>query len=235
MKLSSIKKISGKIKLLTGLHIGAGDAALEIGGLDQPIIKHPLTGEPYIPGSSLKGKIRSLLEIKYKKFVLNGDKKGEPCNCGDCLICLVFGTSAAEKKAQGPTRLLVRDANLTKKWKTVFENGELPMEIKYENRINRITGTAKDPRPIERVPAGVEFDFTMNLRIFENDSEENIIKLIKQGLGLLQLDALGGCGSRGYGQILFDNLKIDGNKIENDELINVLTEKVNIELNNSGE
>ena len=234
MKLLSIKNISGKIKLLTGLHIGAGDAALEIGGLDQPIIKHPLTGEPYIPGSSLKGKIRSLLEIKYQKFVLDGNKQGDPCNCGNCLICVVFGTSAAEKKAQGPTRLLVRDANLTEEWKRIFDNGELPMEIKYENRINRITGTAKDPRPIERVPAGVEFDFTMNVRILENDREDDILKLIKQGLGLLQLDALGGCGSRGCGQILFEDLRIDGKVIEDKELTNAVSDNVNIELNNSG-
>ncbi len=225
MKLKEIIKISGIIKLLSGLHIGAGDSALEIGGLDQPIIKHPITGEPYIPGSSLKGKIRSLLELKYGKFIndLNAKNYGGPCNCGNCLICKVFGVGASNKSGEaGPTRLLVRDAFMTEEWKEKFKNGELSLEIKYENTINRITGTAEHPRPLERVPAGVEFEFNMSVRIYDQDNEDEILSLIKQGMALLQLDALGGNGSRGCGHIEFSKITIskDSNKEDEEENLN---------------
>ena len=60
MKLVRIYTITGTIETVTGLHIGAGKDSIEIGGMDNPVIKHPHTGEHYIPGSSLKGKVRSL-------------------------------------------------------------------------------------------------------------------------------------------------------------------------------
>ncbi len=217
MKLQKIINICGTIELLSGLHIGAGDVALEIGGLDQPIIKHPITGEPYIPGSSLKGKIRSLLELRYGRI---GSNEG-PCDCGkeDCLICKVFGVGASANKATsiGPTRLLVRDSFMTKKWKIDFKNGELPLEIKYENTINRITGTAEHPRPLERVPEGVKFKFDMSVRIFEEDDEDTILKFVKQGMALLELDALGGNGSRGCGHIKFEEIKVIKDNEEQEE------------------
>jgi len=214
MKLKKIVKISGEIKLLSGLHIGGGGASLEIGGLDQPIIKHPITGEPYIPGSSLKGKIRSLLELKYDKC-----KDGKPCYCGNCLICRVFGVGASNKETSlGPTRILVRDSFMKDEWREKYKNGELPLEIKYENTINRITGTAEHPRPLERVPEGVEFEFNMSVRIFNGDDEDEILSLIKQGMALLELDALGGNGSRGCGHIKFKKVKtINGNKEQEEE------------------
>ncbi|MDQ7032501.1 MAG: type III-A CRISPR-associated RAMP protein Csm3 [Desulfonauticus sp.] len=228
MQLEKIINITGKIKVLTGLHIGAGDAALEIGGLDQPIIKHPLTGEPYIPGSSLKGKLRSLLELRYNKFAKNGN----PCQCSTCLICCVFGVSGAEKNKQsiGPTRILVRDAYMTENWHQQFQRGELPMEIKYENVINRITGTAENPRPLERVPAGVEFDFNISVRLFEGDKEDDMLGLVKQGLALLQLDALGGCGSRGCGQIKFCNVHINEQEITEEDFQQALEKNISIDL-----
>lgn len=54
--------IQGDIYALTGLHIGGAAGALEIGGVDSPIIRNPLNNQPYIPGSSLRGKMRSLAE-----------------------------------------------------------------------------------------------------------------------------------------------------------------------------
>src|SRR3989304_7996305 len=64
MKLSKIKELKGTIVLKSGLHIGSGNMEMHIGGTDSPVIKHPHTLEPYIPGSSLKGKVRSLLEME---------------------------------------------------------------------------------------------------------------------------------------------------------------------------
>ena len=91
MKQIGLKKITGKIVVKTGLHIGAGNDKVEIGGMDNPIIRNPLTREPYIPGSSIKGKMRSLMEWKLEKIDM---KKGGPCACGkpDCPICRVFGS-----------------------------------------------------------------------------------------------------------------------------------------------
>jgi CRISPR type III-A-associated RAMP protein Csm3 len=68
--------ITGGIRLVTGLHIGGAAAGLDIGGVDNPIIRHPVTREPYIPGSSLRGKIRALLERAYN---LPLNKKGARC------------------------------------------------------------------------------------------------------------------------------------------------------------
>ncbi len=180
MKLEKIRTIKGRILVVTGLHIGASSENIEIGGMDNPIIKDPLpeSNAPYIPGSSLKGKMRSLIEIKDGRF--GGKNHQGPCECGQCHVCAVFGTSAAGNKDKnkdkniGPTRLIVRDAYLSeykkddtgKSWKERFRSGDLPMETKYENTINRITGEA-NPRPLERVPASVEFDFNFSFKQFE--------------------------------------------------------------------
>ena len=209
MKLESIKTISGTIRLLTGLHIGASKDTIEIGGLDQPIVKHPITGEPYIPGSSIKGKMRSLVELT---FFPEKVSDGKPCSCGekDCPVCVIFGTSGSEKSEElGPTRLMVRDAFLTEEWKGKFESGDLPMEEKYENTIDRLKGTAEHPRPLERVPAGVEFNFNLSFKVFEGDDEDKLLDYVKKGLRLIELDALGGQSSRGSGQIQFVEMNID--------------------------
>jgi CRISPR-associated protein Csm3 len=217
MKLEKVKTIKGKIRVMTGLHIGASNSNIEIGGMDQPIIKDPLpgSGAPYIPGSSLKGKMRSLIEIKEGRYTKNERHLGYPCDCGkkECPVCAVFGTSATTRSDDlGPTRVVVRDSYLSKEWNDKFINGDLPMEVKYENSINRITGIAT-PRPLERVPAGVEFDFNITFKVFEGDPE-SYFKTIIQAMRLLELDALGGAGSRGCGQIKFTDITIDNEKQE---------------------
>lgn len=230
MKIEKIKHITGKLHVLSGLHIGAGRDVIEIGGLDQPVIKHPITGAPYVPGSSLKGKMRSLLELYYfidnpttkKDYLL----KGNPCGCGkrECLACVIFGypssnvpgnnsSSDSGKLPTGSTRLIVRDAMLCSRDYERFLKGELPMEIKYENTIDRVTGVAQNPRPLERVPAGVDFDFSMSFKVFEGD-DPNWINCVYQGLKLVELDALGGGGSRGSGQVRFDDLFCDDSKVD---------------------
>ena len=217
MKQTTIKTIKGKILVKTGLHIGSGNEKVEIGGMDNPIIRNPLTREPYIPGSSIKGKMRSLIE--WKEGVL-ATTSGEPCNCGkaDCKICRVFGSANNSKSKdtnadlRGPTRLIVRDASLSKEFADDFKNGKAIVEEKNENAINRITAEAT-PRPIERVVPGVTFDFEIAYRVIDTGDngktdEENFDSVVKTGLKLLQEDYLGGGGSRGNGQIEFTQMKL---------------------------
>ena len=224
MLLKNIHSLSGRIVLRSGLHIGAGKDSVEIGGLDQPIIKDPVSGNPYIPGSSIKGKMRSLLETSVF-MARSADTRrcvmeGKPCSCGrkDCPACTLFGAHTSADKCEdglGPTRLLVRDAVLTDAFRELSRQGQLPMEIKYENIINRVSGVAEHPRPLERVPAGTEFDFQMALRVYEGDDAE-LVQWVYKGLKLVELDALGGCGSRGSGQVRFVDLLMDGQPVNLD-------------------
>ncbi|WP_022662635.1 type III-A CRISPR-associated RAMP protein Csm3 [Paucidesulfovibrio longus] len=219
MRLEKIKHINGTLLVVSGLHIGAGRDVIEIGGMDQPIIKHPITRAPYVPGSSIKGKMRSLLEVYY---FINNEKtrefvvQGKPCGCGErsCPACVIFGAANDKKDITiGPSRLMMRDAMLSKIDQERFEKGELPMEVKYENIIHRVKGVAEHPRPLERIPAGVTFDFNFSFKVFEGD-EPGLLDYVYRGLRLIELDALGGCGSRGCGQVRFDNLACDGQKID---------------------
>lgn len=218
MKQIGLKKITGKIVVKTGLHIGAGNDKVEIGGMDNPIIRNPLTREPYIPGSSLKGKMRSLMEWKLGKLK---DTDGKPCSCGDknCEVCRVFGAANNNdkiSKERGPTRLIVRDAVLSSECAEKFRNGNAIVEEKSENNLNRITAAAV-PRQLERVVPGVEFDLDISYRVIDtNDGgekdEEYFKKVVLQSLALLENDYLGGGGTRGNGQIEFKDLKDENNK-----------------------
>lgn len=218
MKLKGYKVISGTLKCETGLHIGGSADQIEIGGVDLPIIKHPVTGEPYIPGSSLKGKMRCQLEKKLGKLGLN--KKGEPtepCKCGkeDCLVCRIFGAHQNTNHNLGPSRILVRDAALNEKARKEYqsitkEKGTPYIEKKTENIINRKTGTAEHPRSQERVPAGAEFDVEIVLQVYDSDNENALIDFVKEGLRQVQSTYLGGFGSRGSGKVSFHDMKIDG-------------------------
>lgn len=215
MKLLTIKEIKGKITLKSGLHIGAGDMEMKIGGTDNPVIKHPHTLEPFIPGSSLKGKVRSLLEMRSGLMEKSGGKPLSPSDLKKCndeekkdgkKILRLFGSSGAADDEDltelGPTRVSFADAFLNEKWrKKATDNQWSLIEVKSENTIDRIKGTAEHPRFIERVPSGVEFDFCVALKIMEND--KGLEDFLIEGLRLLQRDALGGSGSRGYGKIEF--------------------------------
>ena len=208
-KLEKISNIDGRIFIKTGLHIGGGTESIEIGGIDNPVIKEPMSGHPFIPGSSLKGKMRSLLEQKHG---IKSKEKDKPCTCGDCDICMVFGNTSKDSKV-GVTRAIFRDIFLADESKEMLkERNMLATEAKTENTINRITGTALNPRTTERVIAGLYFDLKISLRIFENDGDSSI-KLLKDGLKLVENDALGGSTSRGYGRVEFRDLKIDGEPI----------------------
>jgi CRISPR-associated protein Csm3 len=222
MKQIKLKKITGQIVVKTGLHIGAGNAKVEIGGMDNPVIRDPYTRHPFIPGSSIKGNMRSLLEWKFNKVQQNG---GKPCGCGktDCEICRVFGSANSSKnsddaKSRGPSRLIVRDAFRTKEWLKNYLDGKPLIEEKSENTLNRITAEA-NPRQMERVVPGVAFEFDLAYRIIDTGDngqkdEEYFEKVVKEGLRLLQNDYLGGGGTRGSGRIEFTALKDEaGNEI----------------------
>ena len=220
MKQKTLKKITGIIEVKTGLHIGAGNDRIEISGMDNPIIRNPLTQEPYIPGSSIKGKMRSLMEWVLEKVPADG--KVHSCSDKECPICRVFGASNSknnEDSSRGPTRIIVRDAVLTPEWSKKMKEGERFVEEKSENSINRITAVA-NPRPIERVIPGVAFDFEIAYRVIDtNDGgtidEKNFTEVVLKGLKALQNDYLGGGGTRGNGQIEFKNLKDEnGNEIK---------------------
>jgi len=217
MKLTSIKQIKGTIELISGLHIGAGDSEMRIGGTDNPVVTNPHTGEPYIPGSSLKGKIRSLLEMRSGLIDpgkgnplgtsclrnLSGPKHGEAMK-----ILRIFGVSGAEgdtARDVGPTRASFADCSLNKESRDRLEAGNLsPTEIKAETAIDRIQGTAKGGslRFTERVVAGLCFDFAITLKELEGD--DNLEDFLLEGMKMLEYDALGGNGSRGYGRVRFD-------------------------------
>lgn len=198
MKLIEKNIITGTILLKTGLHIGGSKSSLDIGGLDSPVIKTPL-GVPYIPGSSLKGKIRTLLGLSYGAFKLEEDKE---------IIKKMFGS--AEKDWTEPTRLIFRDAVLdVEKFMEVFTNKNASLETdfseeKYENTIDRKSGktTGGGLRNIERVPAGAVFSFEIVINVFDKDNKNEMLKELEKGLNLLQDDYLGGSGTRGYGKVV---------------------------------
>ena len=205
-------EIRGMLVCKTGLRVGGSREDIEIGGLDNPIIRDPVTKLPYIPGSSLKGKLRSLLEYKEGKVTPSGEPHG--CRENGCLICKVFGPHKVVDHAFGPSRIIVRDALLTEESKKELEEkleaGSLYTELKQEVSIDRKTGTASKPGPrtMERVPAGAKFALHIVLRTFEGDNKDELVKFVKEGVGLLQQDYLGGSGTRGYGWVEIKDLKV---------------------------
>jgi len=169
------------IEVLTGLHIGGSKETYGIGGLDNPVIKNPLDGRPIIPGSSIKGKIRSLLE-------LNG----------------LDDLRLFEPNEDAPTRGIFRDFRITKEsaneLQEYFGFG-IYTEYKTENRINKETGKAEDPRVIERVPAGTVFEGEIIINAYNDDDLDMLISQLKKGFELLEMNYLGGSGTRGYGKV----------------------------------
>lgn len=213
-KLIGKVRLTGKIKAVTGLHIGGSKTALDIGGIDLNVIK-TAEGVPFIPGSSLKGKLRSILAREYGSVAISRPKadKNKQKTYDDEIPVIreLFGT-AGDKEDGFPSRIMVRDAFLDtthfddQKHNGVFSELEMDYtESKWENTIERKTGTAKHPRPVERVPAEAEFDFEIIYNVFNEGKIkrlEHLNALIK-AMRILEDDYLGGQGSRGYGKISF--------------------------------
>ena len=197
----------------SGLHIGGSQDELTIGGADNPVIKNPETRRPYIPGSSLKGKMRAELE---KETVRVGARRvDEPCGCGNCSVCRVFGAHKNSASRLGPSRIIVRDGQLCK-------GGHI--ENKTENVINRQTGAAQHPRTNERVVEGTKFRMQIVLQVFDLDEQfshtdrngnahqgdEALQAVVADGLRLVQMTGLGGGTSRGSGAVRFEDFELDG-------------------------
>lgn len=199
--LTDVYVLNVKIELLTGLYIGGNDNGFDIGGADSNVIKNPLTKEPYIPGSSLKGKLKSLL--KYHEETNLTDKK---LDFVDIDIASIF--EGCDEKEVKITRAIFRDLFLTQESKDKLQE-KLGLgvftEIKAENKINPISGTAESPRFIERVPAGAKFEGEIVLNIFDGDNKEKMMSKIKKALNLLEYNYLGGSGTRGYGRVRIED------------------------------
>ena len=213
-----LKNITGTIEIMTGTTIGS-QGNIEIGGNDNPTIRNPINNEVYIPGSSIKGKLRSLSEwnlLGYEAISKSGGKV-HSCSDPDCSICRVFGKSAdmSLENVAGPTRLVVRDAFITQesreKMLNLRKTKGFDTEIKYENTINRLNSMA-NPRNIERIPSGIKFEFSMTYKIIDGDDEKNFEHVL-DALRLVELDGIGGGVSRGNGQVRFD-IMVDGVKTD---------------------
>src|ERR1700690_277804 len=220
--------LSGELHCETGVHIGAGKGSLEIGGADNPVVKDAF-GRPYVPGSSLRGKIRSLLEqfsgmATPSELVYLSRRKGQEVRIHqsdrpDDEICLLFGRNPGrmerpageplESHHATPARLAVYDAPLEADSITpqMRENMDDELtEVKSENSVDRITSQA-NPRTLERVPAGARFRVRLVMDVLCDEDAPLFLRVI-EGLRLLEDDSLGGGGSRGSGRVRFANLKL---------------------------
>ncbi len=195
--------LKGQIECITGLHIGGSKDKFEIGGVDNPVIRDPKTNYPYIPGSSLKGKLRTLLEFDLGLVKLDPEEGNYPPSDEEP-IATIFGSST-EDKPNGPTRLIVRDAHPSKDTVKMWESLDTELnytEYKAENTIDRMT-LAANPRFIERVVKGSIFEFEMIYSVYDIDGGDYIknFKYVIRALKLLEHSSIGGGGSRGNGQI----------------------------------
>ncbi|MDE3090844.1 MAG: type III-A CRISPR-associated RAMP protein Csm3, partial [Chloroflexota bacterium] len=210
--------ITTNIEAVTGLHIGGSSVGLEIGGLDKAVIRNPLTNQPYIPGSSLRGKMRSQTEKvlglrqnnKIGQVTIHTCKEQDDYNAnGGCPVCHVFGVPG-EVKATGPTLLVVRDVALTETSAKDLEKlkTDLPFaELKTEVAIDRVTSAAT-PRTLERVPAGAVFGPAELVFSIYDRADFARLKYVLEALQLVEDDYLGGSGSRGSGKVRFTNIQV---------------------------
>lgn len=231
MEFKSKIFVSGTIKVLTGLHIGGSSVEMGIGGADLIVIRNPMTNHPYIPGSSIRGKMRSLIErtrgemeIKFEHGndvahhlseiqdeLAKGNKikSAGPATQQNQIAAKLFGVAVDKIKSSSitflPQRLLVRDSFLLNSDELEkAKNTDMPLtEVKTEVTIDRITSKA-NPRQIERVPAGAVFNFEFVLSLYGDDKESDYLGYLFECMELLQDDYLGGHGSRGYGRIDFN-------------------------------
>jgi CRISPR-associated protein Csm3 len=210
--------IEYEIEVLTGLAIGGSDTGIQIGGVDKVVIRNPLNDEPYIPGSSLRGKMRSSLEkamglpLRQKIGRIRIHSATSAAEYAESPICQIFGVTG-ENDWSRPSRVLVRDTPLSTESREAMAQRRLDLpytEIKTEVAIDRITSAAV-PRTLERVPAGTVFgpgQMVFNMYEGDNDYRPNLLGILLAGMRLVEDGYLGGSGSRGSGQIRFRNLVI---------------------------
>lgn len=192
-------RITGDIEVKTGMHIGGSSAFSAIGAVDSPVIRDVRTNLPMIPGSSLKGKMRSLLAKEFNTTVAEPDFDHER-------LVRLFGS--ARKGNVKRSRILISDMVLANERELRDAGLQSMTEVKFENTISRATAVA-NPRQIERVIRGSVFEMDM---IYEIEGTEELLEdmeTLGEGMKLLQYDYLGGSGSRGYGKILFKNVGVE--------------------------
>ena len=183
------------MKVVTGLHIGGSSVFSAIGAVDSPVVKDPMTRQPIVPGSSLKGKLRTLLARSLAKDI----EKMPAFDQDDEQIRHLFGAAQPPR----PARLQFADA-FVENAQELAETEMSLTEIKFENAIDRLTSVA-NPRQIERVVAGVKFGVSIAYDIHEEAEVHSDMALLCKGLKLLQMDYLGGHGSRGSGRVAFSD------------------------------
>ncbi len=203
-------KITGIMTAVSGISIGGTRDSLGFTAADIPIVRNPLTGKPYIPGSSIKGKMRSLFE----RSGVGNSRNGEPCGCGkkDCIVCKLFGAHKNTKAASGPSRLIFRDANLTPEFDSVEES--VLIEI-IGTAIDRNTGNTLRTR--ECVTKGTEFEYEIDILVQDGDDEKDMISAVESGLKMIERTGLGGMISNGCGQVNF-HVGEDSYHVESTEL-----------------
>lgn len=194
-------QITGTIEVVTGMHIGGSEAFAAIGAIDSPVIIDPLSRKPIIPGSSLKGKMRALLAKAYNPTVVNHNDDSEK-------ISRLFGSSTNDKLMT--SRLIFSDMILDNYDELHSKGLDSITEVKFENTINRQTSVAT-PRQIERVIRGSKFELNIIYDVLEDYQDQALddIKILVEGMKLLQYDYLGGGGTRGNGKIKFSNVTAD--------------------------
>ena len=195
--LKEIKVMKLNLKLLSGMSIGGADTGFDIGGADNTVIRNPITNEPYIPGSSFKGKLKSLLKYRYGEI---GDD-GRDIVLEDNIKKLFEPADDSDIKV---TRALFRDRYLTEQSKKEMSaklGSGVYTEVKAENSINVLSGKAANPRFTERVPAGAEFAGEILINVFDGDDADEMESIIEEALKLLELNYIGSSGSRGYGRV----------------------------------
>lgn len=188
--------IRGEIELLTGMHIGTGGEYAAIGAEDSPVIKDAISNQTIIPGSSLKGKLRTVLA----RYINEGPANTPDDDCSE--IKRLFGSKSK------PSRLIFSDMAMSNEKELEQMNIYTYTEVKFENTINRMTSVS-NPRQIERTIRGCKFDMELIYDLTNENEAREDIKLLAQAMKLLQLDYLGGHGSRGYGKIKFNNINAD--------------------------
>ena len=223
--------IEGKLEVVTGLHIGGSSSFAAIGAVDSPVVRNSRDNQPMIPGSSLKGKMRSLLaRQRNQKISGNMDEDEEG-------ILRLFGSAKNGNVRVG--RLIFSDLFLAEQ-----DSLDSPVEVKFENSINRLTAVA-NPRQLERVIPGTQFNLKLLYELkdttdrekekrseyYQGSEEEWILKDFQSlidGMKLLELDYLGGSGTRGYGQVRFCNLS--AGLVYGDEALEKYADQLNDQL-----
>lgn len=198
-------KISGKIKVVTGMHIGGSSAFSAIGAVDSPVIRDKQSDLPMIPGTTLKGKLRTLMAKGFSDSVsaMIGKHDDDPE-----IVLRLFGNAKKTVQKHRNSRLIFSDMILSNMDELKQLDIHSATEVKFENSINRLTAVA-NPRQIERVIRGSEFELELIYNVEDETQIQEDFEAIRYGLTLLEYDYLGGSGSRGYGKVKFEDLQAE--------------------------